>query len=353
MIPLFKPYMPKLPELEEILQSGKLAGGIYTNAFEECLKKYFGQTYLLVTNTFASAISVMATVLGLSFGDEVIASPMGCLVSTQPYAAMGLKIKWCDVDPRKGTLSPDALRNVISCNTKAIIHNHFCGYPGYIDEINSIAKEFGVPVIHDGIECFGSEYKGKKVGSCDSNVAVFSLSAVRLPNTIDGGVLIFKDEQQYKKAIRVRDCGIDRSRFRDDIGEIDPRCDISEIGYSAVMSNVNGYIGLKQMEKVDELIGLQRENAKKWDRYFDGAKDISLVCTKDINPNYWVYGIFSEHKRETILKFRELGYYASGVHINNNIYSVFGERTKLLGVNEFYNKFVALPCGWWMGECKQ
>ena len=48
-----------------------------------------------------------------------------------------------------------------------------------------------------------------------------------------------------------------------------------------------------------------------------------------------------------------MGYYASGVHINNNIYSVFGKQDTLPGVQEFYDTFVALPCGWWMDDIDQ
>ena len=350
MISLFKPYMPELPKINEILQSGKLAGGEYTNAFEESLKKYFNEEYLIVTNTFSSAISVASTTLGLKFGDEVIMSPMGCLVSTQPYAAMGFKTVWCDVDPKRGTLSPDALRKVISSNTKAIVHNHFCGYVGYIDEINAIAREYGIPVIDDGIECFGSEYKGRKIGHCGTDVTVFSLSAVRIPNTIDGGIIIFKKEEDYKKALRVRDSGIDRAKFRDNIGEISPECDISEIGYSAVMSNVNAYIGFEQMKIADELLKKQRENAQKWIKRLSQNDSVELVEAGDSTPNYWVFAVLADNKKETILSFREQGFYASGVHINNNIYSVFGDMRELDGVSEFYSKFVALPCGWWLGD---
>ena len=49
------------------------------------------------------------------------------------------------------------------------------------------------------------------------------------------------------------------------------------------------------------------------------------------------------------MNFRKKGYYASGVHIRNDIYSVFGKQeVTLSGVEEFYKHFVALPCGWWM-----
>ena len=349
-IPLYKPYMPELPKINEILHSGQLAYGSYTKEFEEKLRAYFGTPYLIVTNSFNTAISVAVTTLGLTFGDEVLASPMACLASTQPYLSAGMKIRWADVDHQLGTLDPESVRKRITKNTKAIIHNHFCGYPGYIDEINQIGKEYGIPVIDDGIEAFGSEYKGKKIGNLGTDVTVFSLTAVRIPNVIDGGVVIFKDKELYEKSLLVRDCGIDRSRFRDSIGEISPDCDISLIGYSATMSNVNGYIGSCQMENVKDILSAQRIRAEKWTSYFEGQTELKPVQQGFQNPNYWVYGILAANKTETILDFRNKGYYASGVHINNNIYSIFGEHIDLPGTNDFYSHFVALPCGWWMGE---
>lgn len=342
--------MPELPELGDILHSGAVAYGQYTKLFEEALKKYFDTPYVVVTNSFNTAISVAATTAGLTFGDEVIASPMACLASTQPYLSNGLKIKWCDVDPNTGTLDPKSLKTVITDKTKAIIHNHFCGYPGHIDEINEIGAEYGIPVIDDGIECFGSEYKGSKIGNVGSDITVFSLTAVRIPNTIDGGIVIFKDKELYEKSLRIRDCGIDRSRFRDDIGEISPNCDISEIGYSATMSNVNGYIGLQQMKHVDELLSMQRKNAIALKEKLKVDSDVEPIITTDSNPNYWVLGMLAKDKRQTILTYRGMGLNASGIHINNNIYSVFGDQTELPGVSEFYEHFVALPSGWWVSD---
>ena len=50
---------------------------------------------------------------------------------------------------------------------------------------------------------------------------------------------------------------------------------------------------------------------------------------------------------------RENGFYATSVHINNNIYSIFDNKTNLSGVNEFMSHFVALPCGWWFNFNKE
>lgn len=349
MIPLYKPYMPDLPEIDTILHSGALSYGEYTKIFEEKLREYFGVQYLLVTASFHLAISVALTTMGIKSGDDIIASPMACLASTQPYLSYGLNIKWADVDPRTGTLTPESVEERITKETKAIIHNHFCGYPGYIDEINTIGNKYGIPVIDDGIECFGSEYHGMKIGNCGTDVTIFSLTAVRFCNCIDGGVVIFRDKDMYEKSLVIRDCGIERGKFRDGLGEICPECDISLVGYSATMSNVNGYIGLCQMDDVEELLKKHRLQAEKWKHLYEEQSFLIPIYRENCNPNYWVYGVLAEDKVKTIENFRNRGYYASGVHIRNDIYSVFGKQdVKLPGVDEFYRKFVALPCGWWM-----
>lgn len=349
MIPLYKPYMPPVPEVESILLSEQIAYGEYTKSFEKKLVNYFETPYLLVTNSFQMAIMVALATLGIEPGSEMIASPMACLVSTQSYVSYGLNVKWADVDSVRGTLSPESVRETITSKTKIIIHNHFCGYPGYIDEINALGKEYGIPVIDDGIECLGARYKGANIGNCGTDVTVFSLTAVRFCNCIDGGIVIFKDKNLFEKAKLIRDCGIDRSCFRDAIGEISSQCDISLKGYNATMSNLNGYIGLCQMEYLEEILNKHKKQAEKWKLFFSEQSGNLPIYCEEAEPNYWVYGLHAHNKRETILKFREIGYYASGVHIRNDIYSVFGKSDKELpGVEAFNNSFVALPCGWWM-----
>ncbi len=350
MIPLYKPYMPEHPLLDEILSSGQLAYGTYSKEFERRIAEYIGEKKVLVTSSFNMSIAVAISTLDINPGDEIIASPMACLASTQPFVSAGIKVVWADIDPKTGTLDPDSVAGAICSKTKAIVHNHFCGYPGYIDEINEIGAHNGIPVIDDGIEAFGSCYKNRKVGNCGTDITFFSFQAVRVPNTIDGGAILFNDEELYNKALLVRDCGIDRKIFRDELGEISKSCDITLKGHSATMSNVNAYIGICQMDHIDQIIQAQHRMSNYWkDRLTDDI-GVDIIERKDIDPNYWVFGTLSDNKRERIIKYRESGWYASGVHTNNSIYSVFGKQASLPGVEEFDSRFVALPSGWWIEE---
>lgn len=350
MIPLYKPYMPsELPDLEKILHSGALSYGKWGQLFESRLLSFIGADNLMTTNTYAAAIQIALTVLELKPGDEVITSPMSCLASNMPLLTYGLKIVWGDVDPHTGTLSPDSVCAKLTTRTKLIFHNHFCGYVGYVDEINAIGKEYGIPVIDDCVEAFGSKYKGNYTGNLGTDISIYSFQTVRLPNTIDGGAVVFKDKELYNKALLMRDFGIRRQIFRDNIGEISPACDIYMKGYGATMNELNSYIGCCQMGEITNLLVLQKENGSWWEQQLSDTKCQSMGRA-NIEPNYWIYGLLSNNKWHDILHFRGMGYYASTVHLPNNYYSVFGKQQLLPGIEDFYSHFVALPCGWWFND---
>ncbi|MDR1582689.1 MAG: aminotransferase class V-fold PLP-dependent enzyme [Prevotellaceae bacterium] len=350
MIPLYKPYMPEdLPEIDAILHSGALAYGKWGRMFEQSLKDFIGcKEDVLVVNSFTATIQVVLSTLGIQSGDEIIASPQSCLASTQPLATFGVEVVWADIDPSRGTLCPDSVARKITPRTKVIFHNHHCSYPGHIDEINAIGKKYGIVVIDDCIESFGSKYKNRMLGSLDTDITIFSFQTVRLPNTIDGGGMIFKDRSLYEKAVRVRDLGVDRTTFRDALGEINPKSDVSIHGYGATMNEVSSYIGYCQMRDLPGLLARQREHAAKWEDEITVIPQLRTLDTADIEPCYWVFGILCENKSKALALFREKGYTASGVHVPNTFYSVFDNNGEFPGVKEFYSKFLALPCGWWV-----
>lgn len=351
MIPIFKPYMPEgiMPEIEKILYSGNLAFGKYGKLFEQALCKYIGNERTITASSYNQAMLIVLSALNLQPGDEIIASPVSCLASNQPFVVKNLDIIWADVNPLTGSLCPEDLRRRITSKTKAIFHNHFCGFVGEIDEINAIAKEYGLMVIDDCIEAFGSEYKSLKMGNLSSDISIFSFQTVRLPNTVDGAAISFKDGSLFEKAKKIRDYGIDRLKFRDSLGEISSDCDIELEGYGALMSEINSYIGLEQMGDIKLLLDKQRRNASTWDeRNKDMKGVIPIKINQNVKPNFWVYGILCDNKNESLEYFRREGWYATGVHINNNIYSVFKNRGNLLGVKEFMDRYLALPCGWWI-----
>jgi len=348
---LFKPFVPEdaLNELNKILDSGTLSTGIYTEKFESELRNYFQVSRLLTVSSYNHALLILISTLGLKEGDEILASPMSCLASNQPFASKGIKVTWVDVQPDSGMMCPEDLARKVSSSTKAVVINHFCGYVADVHSLKATARAFGLQVVEDCIESFGSISDGDLIGRGDSDFYVFSFQSVRLPNTIDGGALIIKDKDSYEKAVLLRDYGIDRSNFRDFNGEINEECDVSLAGYGGVLNNINSFFGHKQMNKVDDLLIKQRQNAVYWKNYVQNKSSISVLkITPNTIPNYWVFGLICDNKEEAMNDFRSKGFHASGVHADNSIYSVFGHSGKLPGVEKFKSRFLAIPSGWWI-----
>jgi dTDP-4-amino-4,6-dideoxygalactose transaminase len=347
---LFKVFMPDEVSLKiaEIMTSGQLASGIHTKNFEKKLQEYVGNPNILTVS--GNSISFALKLLDIKAGDEIIVSPMGCLMTTQPIVYAGATVVWADIDPLTGSLDPIDVKSKITSKTKAIIHYHWAGYPGYIDEINTLAKENGIIVIEDATESFGAEYSGHKIGNNGTDIVCYSFTPVRLPNTIDGGGLAFNNKQLLNKALLMRDLGIDRSKFRDELGELSESCDISTIGDASAMNNVSGFIGASQMDYLDTLYMKQRENAKKWECYFENDNTVTLLKKNNNSiPSYWAFTILSDNRDDLLQEFRRKGFYASKMHIRNDIYSVFQSSAKeFKGINEFSSRELNLPCGWWV-----
>lgn len=350
MIPLFKVSMPEeiLDKLNEVLYSGRLTSGHYVQLFENALTKYVEGNKVLAFNSYNSAAAIPWEILNLKEGDEVIASPMSCLASNQPVAIKHATLNWTDIDPFVGSLSPDCVRKNITSKTKAILHYHWGGYPGYIDEIIAIGKEYGIPVVEDAIESFGAEYKNRKLGSTGADFTLFSFQPVRLPTSIDGGGLICKNEKHHEKAILLRDYGIDRKNFRDPLGEITATCDISIPAFGAAMSEINGLIGLKSMEETASKLEIQRANAIKNNSSIQNYINAEPIGLKNTLPNYWIYTFLTNNRDELLEEIRKNGLYASKVHLRNDHYSVFGKLdTTLKGIEKFNNEALSIPSGWW------
>lgn len=187
------------------------------------------------------------------------------------------------------------------------------------------------------------------IGNVGTYVTIFSFNLVKFPNTLDGGAIIFKDELLYEKSLLERDAGIDRRRFNDDYGEINPSCAIEIVGHSATPMELGSYIGIQQMKQAESIIAKQFDNVRQWNIInIKGFPEINPFVNKDALSNYWVYGVLVPDKRAYLKLFREKGFYAYGVHYYSNAYSVLGEKKELPGVIYFYNRFVAILSGWWV-----
>jgi perosamine synthetase len=347
-IPLFKVHIPKSVDgpLLEVLHSGFIGQGAKVEEFEKKLQEYFDNPYVLTVNAGTSALHLALRMSGVGHGDEVISTAMTCTATNMPILERGAKIVWADVDPVTGLIDPKDIEKKITDKTKAIMMVHFGGIPCDIEAINKIAKAKGIKVIEDGAHAFGAEYQGKKIGS-HSDFVMFSLQAIKHITTIDGGLLLVQNQEDYKRGKLLRWYGIDRESKRKEF-----RCeeDILEHGYKFHMNDISATIGIEQLKYVDDLIGKFQDNQDFYDEALKDVDKIKLIPrSTQWRSSCWIYTLHCENRDQFTAFMDENKVMTSRVHERNDIHTCFKESNcPLPGVDEFNRTQVSIPVGWWV-----
>lgn len=349
-IPLFKVFMSPtvIDKVSEVLLSGYIGQGPRVDQFEKDLIPWVGNKNVLTLNSGTSALHLALRLAGVGHDDEVISTAMTCMATNVPIMAQGAKIVWADINPNTGNIDPESIRKKITKKTKAVMAVHWGGYPGELEELRAIGKEFGVKIIEDAAHSFGASYKGVQVGNY-SDFTCFSLQAIKHVTTIDGGILTTKSDEDYKRGKLLRWYGIDREGERKDF-----RCeeDVLDYGYKFHMNDVTAAIGIEQLNFAKEIVEKHRSNAKYYNENLKDIKGVQLLDYKDDRvSSYWLYTIKVENRLEFMKAMKEKNIVVSQVHARNDRHSVFKDfRTELPGVDEFTEKQVSIPVGWWLNQ---
>lgn len=348
MIPLVKPFMaPRqelMPELENILYSGYIAEGEPVYQFEAKFRDFLGNQMMLALHSGTDALHLALILAGVKSGDEVISTAMTAEPTNTSIAMIGAKVVWGDVDPVTGLLSPDSVRSLITPKTKAIVLVHYAGMVCDIMQFQQISRQSGIPLIEDAAHALGSRFDDKYIGN-HSPYTIFSLQAIKHMTTVDGGFLAVRSDADFTRARKLRWFGLDKTR---------PRLenDITEAGYKYAMNNVNATIGLVQMKYLAQILDRHISNGKYYDKSLQEIPGIDLVpYYPKTEPSYWLYTMLVERRNDFIRAMGDRGISASPLHLRNDRHSIFKHAKRdLPGLNYFYERFVHIPCGWWVEE---
>ena len=349
-IPLFSVFMSHDVDrpLLEVLHSGYIGQGKQVEAFEHAVAAYIGNPYVLTLNSATSGLHLAYRLAGVTAGSEVVTTPMSCAATNLPILANGGRPVWADIDPQTGLIDPLDVERKITPTTKAIVCVDWGGTPCHLDRLMDIGKRHGIPVIEDAAHSFGASYKGRKVGTV-ADMTVFSYQAIKTLTTVDGGALLLKDPERYRRGKLLRWYGIDRESPRTTDSRIEE--DIAEYGYKFHMNDVNATIGLAQLPHAEEVLTKHRANAASYQSHIDDRFYAHpRIGDYAYSGSYWLYTILlpDQEQRLAFMRFMQgHGVMVSQVHSRNDIHTAFREsRTELPGVTRFCERQVSIPVHW-------
>ena len=262
--------------------------GPNVNGFEKDLEEFVGQNKRVVAlSSGTAAVHLGLLNCGVKAGDEVIVQSFTFCASTHPVTYLGATPVLVDSEPDTWNMDPELLEVAIKDRIaktgkapKAIVPVALYGMPYKADRIMEIANQYGIPVVEDAAEGFGSRYKGQMLGTF-GKYGVLSFNGNKMITTSGGGALITEDEEHWREIMMYA------TQYRESY----PYYQHEKIGYNYRMSNICAGIGRGQMTVVNDHLAHHKHVQKMYEELLKDVPGVhvhSQPNNGDYDSNYWL-----------------------------------------------------------------
>ena len=233
-----------------------------------------------------AAVHLALIACGVGPGDEVLVQSFTFCASSHPVTYLGAIPVFVDSERDTWNMDPDLLEEVIKDRIaktgrkpKAIIPVALYGMPYNAERIMEIANRYGIPVIEDGAEGFGSNFKGQALGTF-GEYGVLSFNGNKMITTSGGGALICPDDEKAREILW----------YATQARESYPYYQHEAIGYNYRMSNICAGIGRGQMTIIDEHIAHHRHVQELYVELLKDVKGVTMHCNPapEYDSNFWL-----------------------------------------------------------------
>jgi len=305
----------------DALDNQRLSQGKYVNAFEKKFAAMHNQKYGVMCNSGTTALELalatLAEVGKWEKEDEVLVPAITFIATSNACIHVGLKPVFVDVDPVTYNMNPDEIEKHITSRTRCIIPVHAFGMPCDMDRIMEIARKHDLRVLEDCAESHFAKYKGQPVGGF-GDISAFSTYVAHTITTGIGGVVCTSDslhaEILRSLVAHGRACTCERCIASDGKAvcpkrmktDIDRRFMFVRLGYSYRVGEIEGALGLAQIERVDEIMGKRKDHALAMNAALVDYEDLIQLpkCPDYIEHTYMMYPVVI--KENSGIEYKEM-----------------------------------------------
>ncbi|MEY8706035.1 aminotransferase class I/II-fold pyridoxal phosphate-dependent enzyme [Bacteroides faecichinchillae] len=280
--------------------------GPNVNSFEKELEAFVGQDKRVVAlSAGTAAVHLALIVCDIKAGDEVIVQSFTFCASSHPVTYLGATPIFVDSEKDTWNMDPKLLEETIKDRIaktgkvpKAIVPVALYGMPYQIDKIVAIADKYGIPIIEDAAEGFGSKFNGQVLGTF-GKYGVLSFNGNKMITTSGGGALICPDAELWQKVMW----------YATQARESYPYYQHESIGYNYRMSNICAGIGRGQMTVANAHIAHHKHVQSLYEELLSDVEGIVVhtqPATGEYDSNYWLCTITLDENLE--VKGQETAY---------------------------------------------
>ena len=317
--------------ISDIIRRSDYITGPTVEKFEKSICDYTGAEDCASIGSGTNALTCALKALGIGVGHQVMTVGHTFVSTTESIVNVGATPVFVDIDD---FYHLDISKMQLTDTLKAILFVDLYGQTPDIDEIKKFAKQFNLHVIEDAAQSFGSEYKGKKVGSL-VDLTCFSFNPVKNLGAMGDAGAVTGSKHLIDKVRMFRDHGR-KTKFEYDT-----------VGFNARIDNLQAVVIQTKLKKIDSWLDKKRKICR---RYTEHLEDI-VVCPKEApwsKHTYYVYVIETpKGTRDQLQNFLKDKGIATNIHYKmpthtTKAFMEFGEslpRTEYICEN-----ILSLPC---------
>lgn len=256
--------------------------------FENNISDYSGAKFTAGVGNGTDAIWLGLKALGISRGDEVILPAHTYVATADAVWSVGGTPVLVDIDDDH-LISPQAITEALSQNTKAIIPVNLNGRAAPLEEISKISSKHGIPFIEDNAQGLGARLNGKMTGTFGAIGTLSFFPAKILGGLGDGGAVMTNDEYLFGKLLLLRNHGRNEKN------------EVVEWGYNSRLDNLQAAILNSKLKKLTENINIRRNIADIYFEELSECEEIVLPQAVSGNDDHFV----TYQNFEIEVKFRD------------------------------------------------
>ncbi len=221
----------------QVLASGRLAQGERVATFEQRFASFCQVQEAVAVSSGTAALHLALLAHGIGPGDEVITTAFSFAATANAILLVGAIPVFVDIEPDTYTLDLAQVELAVTPRTKAILPVHLYGCPCDMERLVQIADAYALVLIEDACQAHAATFHGKPAGSFGTGC--FSFYATKNMTTCEGGMVTTDDPAIAEKIRLLRNHGQEARYYH------------IALGYNLRMTELQGAIGIVQLEKLE------------------------------------------------------------------------------------------------------
>jgi dTDP-4-amino-4,6-dideoxygalactose transaminase len=295
--------------IENVLSGTQFILGQNVASFEEEFAKYIGTDHAIGVGNGTDAICLALNALDIGPGNEVIAPSYTAVATIAAIKMAGAIPVLVDIDPNYYTLSPEAIEQAVTEQTRAIIAVHLYGQSADMNKVLTIAKRQKLKVIEDCAQAHGAIYENKRVGSI-GDIGCFSFYPTKNLGALgDGGAVVTSDGVIASHIYKLREYGWDENRIS------------QKSGRNSRLDELQAAVLRVKLPYLDADTKKRKKIAENYDKAF---QSLPLVCppVRDRCSHVYHLYVITVNNRNELVQFLKQNNIFPGIHYSTPVHKM-------------------------------